>query len=232
MPIGSQEKRQGLFLRIEEISRRHPGLIFAVTFITVCVAVALGIRIHLDTDILALVPQGDRAVDAFKTSLKDFGGADYMAVLIEAPEGRTADEYEDFADLFAEKAAAIEGVLQVEHRLGGSGELLEMFQKYGLFFLPPEEIPKLKEKLSDEAIRAQVAENRRILEAPSSTFLKEVVRIDPLGLRSLLLGRLLKGKAALKMKPIDGYYMSQDETALLVIIKPARPAQDLASRRN
>lgn len=227
MPIGSQEKRQGLFLRIEEISRHHPGLIFAITFITVCVAVLLGSRIRLDTDILALVPQGDRAVDAFKTSLKEFGGADYMAVLIEAPEGHTADEYEDFADLFAEKAAAIDGVLQVEHRLGGSGALLEMFQKYGLLFLPPEDIPKLKEKLSDEAIRAQVAENRRILENPSATFLKEVVRIDPLGLRSLLLGHLVKGKGALRMKPVDGYYMSQDETALLVIVKPAHPAQNL-----
>src|SRR6185436_13184026 len=117
-----------------------------------------------------------------------FGGADYMAVLIEAPEGRTADEYEDFADLFAEKAAAIDGVLQVEHRLGGSGELLRMFEKYGLLFLPPEEIPNLKAKLSDDAIRAQVAEDRRILENPSATFLKDVVRVDPLGLRELLLG--------------------------------------------
>src|SRR5262245_33919598 len=150
MPIGSQEKRQGLFLRIEEISSRHPGLIFAVTFVVVCLAAFLGSQIRLDTDILALVPQGDRAVDAFKTSLKEFAGADYMAVLIEAPEGHTADEYEDFADLFAEKAAAIDGVLQVEHRLGGSGALLEVFQKYGLLFLPPEEIPNLKTKLTDE----------------------------------------------------------------------------------
>jgi len=227
MPIGSQEKRQGIFLSIEEFSRSHPGAIFLLTFITVVVSVILGSRITLDTDILALVPRGDRAVDAFKTSLQEFGGADYVAVLIEAPPGHTADEYEDFADLFAEKVTALDGVLQVEYRIGGSSELLSLFQKYALLFLPPEDIPKLREKLSDAAIRQQVADNRRILENPSATFLKEIVRVDPLGLRSLLFGHLLKGKGALKLNPVDGYYMSQDETALLILIKPAKPAQNL-----
>src|SRR5262249_37649265 len=106
-------------------------------------------------------------------------------------------------------------------------ELLALFRKYSLLFLPPEELPKLRDKLSDGAIREQVADDRRILENPSATFLKEIVRVDPLGLRTLLWGHLLKGKGALKLNPVDGYYMSQDETALLVLIKPTHPAQDL-----
>jgi len=227
MPIGSQEKRQGLFLSIEEFSRRHPGTIFLLTTLTIIVATILGSQITLDTDILALVPRGDRAVDAFKTSLQEFGGADYVAVLIEAPAGHTADEYQDFVDMFAEKVSDLDGILQVEYRIGGSSELLALFRKYALLFLPPEELPRLREKLSDEAITKQVADNRRILENPSATFLKEVVRVDPLGLRSLLWGHLLKGKGALKLNPVDGYYMSQDETALLVLIKPDKPAQNL-----
>ncbi len=227
MPIGSQEKRQGAFLSIEEFSSRHPRAIFLATFLAVCLAAYLGSRLHLDTDILALVPEGDRAVDAFKTSLKEFGGADYVAVLIEAPAGHTADEYEDFADLFAQKTAAVEGVQTVEYRLGGGSEMMELFRKYALLFLPPEEIPKLREKLSDAAIREQVAADRRILENPSSTFLKDIVRNDPLGIGPLLWGHLLKGKGALRLNPADGYYMSMDESALLLLIKPARPAQDL-----
>jgi predicted RND superfamily exporter protein len=227
MPIGSQEKRQGLLLAIEEFSRRHYRSIFLVTLLAVAVAALLGSRLHLDTDILALVPRGDRAVDAFKTSLQEFGGADYIAILIEAPSGHTADEYEDFADRYAEKVAALDGILQVEHRIGGSSELLALFRKYALVFLRPEDLPKLREKLSDDAIRAQVAENRRILENPSSTFLKEIVRIDPLGLRTLLWSHLLKGKGALKLNTSNGYYMAQDESALLVLLKPAKPSQDL-----
>jgi len=227
MPIGSQEKRQGLFLRIEDFSRRHPGSVFLISFLVVCLGGCLGSQIRLEADILALIPREDRSVNAFRTSLQEFGAADYVAVLIEAPSGHTADEYQDFADLFAAKVSAMEGVLQVEHRLGGSGELMELFRKYALLFLPPEELPQLKEKLSDAAIHRQMAENRRILENPSATFLKDVVRADPLGLRDLVWDHLLKGKGALKLNPVDGYYMSRDETALLVLVKPERPAQDL-----
>src|SRR5688572_13278380 len=181
MPIGSQERRQGLFLSIERLSRRHPGAIFLATFLIVCVAAVFGSRLRLDTDILDLVPRGDRAVDAFKLALQEFGGADYVAVMFEAPPGHTADEYTDLADAFAEKVAALEGVRQVEYRLGGNGELLEVVRQFALLFLPPEEIPKLRERLSDAGIREQVRVDRRILESPSSAFTKDLVRNDPFG---------------------------------------------------
>ncbi len=227
MPIGSQQNRQSVFLSIEEMSRRRPGVVFLATFLAVLLAGWIGSRIRLDTDILALVPQGDRAVDSFKDALRMFGGADYVAVLIEAPAGRTADEYQEFADLFAEKAAAVAGVRQVEHRLGGSPELLELFRKHALLFLPPEDLPRLRDKLSDASIRRQVADDRRILENPSSPFVKDLVRNDPLGIGPLLWGRLLRGKGSLRLRPTDGYFMSEDETALLVLVKPQRSAQDM-----
>src|SRR5262249_55434478 len=50
---------------------------------------------------------------------------------------------------------------------------------------------------------------------------------DPLGIGRLLLGRLLAGKSAIKVSSVDGYYMSEDGTAILILVKPARPAQDL-----
>jgi hypothetical protein len=228
MPIGSQERRQGFFLSIEELSRRHPGVIFMVAFAIVCVAAVLGSRMRLDTDILDLVPRGDRAVDAFKLALREFGGADYVAVMFEAPEGHTAEEYTDLADAFAEKVAALEGIRQVEYRLGGNGELLEVVRRYALMFLPPEEIPSLRSRLSDEGILEQVRADRRILESPASAFTKDLVRNDPFGVAPLLLGHLVKGQAALRIRPgTDGYFISEDERALLVLIKPDRAAQDL-----
>ncbi|HKY31698.1 MAG TPA: MMPL family transporter [Candidatus Polarisedimenticolia bacterium] len=228
MPIGSQQRRQGLFLAIEEFSRRHPGAVFLATFLIVCVAALLGSRMTLDTDILDLVPRGDRAVDAFKTALLEFGGADYLAVMVEAPEGHPAEEYADFVDLFAQKAEGLPGVRQVECRIGGNGELFELLRQFAVLFIPPEDLPKLRAKLSDEGIRQQVMDDRRILESPSSAFLKDVVRNDPFGIAPLLWGRLVKGQAALRIRPgADGYFVSEDDTTLLVLIKPERAAQDL-----
>jgi len=227
LPIGSQEKRQSIFLAIEEFSRRRPGAVFLTTFIVVCVAVLLGSQIQLETDILNLVPRGERAVDAFKTALREFGGADFIGAIVEAPPGHNADEYQDYVDLFAEKLSAIDGVDEVEFRLGGDSDLLALLSRHALMFLPPDRIDDLAAKLSDAAIREQVAANRRILETPGAPFLKEIVRADPLGLSPLLWSHLLKGRGALRVNPVDGYYMSQDETALLVIIKPSEPSQNL-----
>src|SRR5688572_6582460 len=201
MPIGSQQHRQGLFLLIEGYSRRHPGTIFVATFVIVCLAALLGSRVRLNTDILDLVPKGDRTVDAYKLALQEFGGADYVAVMFEAPPGHTAEEYTDLADAFAEKVSALDGIRQVEHRLGGKGELLEVVRKFALMFLPPEEIEKLRQRLSDQGIREQVSADRRILESPSSAFTKDLVRNDPLGLAPLLIGHLVKGQAALNIRP-------------------------------
>jgi len=232
MPIGSIEKRQTLLIRIEELARHRYRAIFLIAALVLAGAVLLGSFIDFDTEMLNLVPEGDRVVDAFKTSLESFGASDYLAVMIEAPEGRGADEYTDFVDLFVEKLADVPGILQVDYRLGGSAELMTLFRRYALLFLPPEDLPELERILSDDAIRAQVAADRRILESPSSTFTKDLVQNDPLGLGPLLWNRLVSGQAALRFNPEGGgYYLSADGTTLLVLVKPEQPAQDIAAAR-
>ncbi len=232
MPIGSLEKRQNLFLSIEEFSRRRYGLVFLVMGLLLVAAGLLGSLIDLDTDVLDLVPKGDRVVDAFKTSLASFGAADYIAAMIEAPEGHTADEYTDFVDLYADRLARVEGVQEVDYRLGGSEQLLALFRRYAPLFLPPEDLDVLREHLRDDAIRRQVAAARRTLEQPASAFTKDLVRNDPLGLGPLLWDRMAHGQRALRFNPEgEGYYLSEDSTTLLVLIKPERPPQDLGFTR-
>ncbi len=232
MPIGSVEKRQTLLIKIEEFARRRYRIVFLVAAIVLLGAGLLGSLIDFDTEMLNLVPEGDRVVDAFKTSLDSFGASDYVAVMIEAPSGHGGDEYTDFVDLFVEKLAEVPGVLQVDYRLGGSAELMALFRRYALLFLPPEDLPALERILSDEAIRAQVAADRRILESPSSTFTKDLVQNDPLGLGPLLWNNLVSGQAALRFNPEGGgYYLSADGSTLLVLVKPEHPAQNIAAAR-
>ncbi len=221
-------KRTRAFLRIGDYAARRSGFVFAVTALLVFGALALGSSLRLETDILDLVPRGNAKVDAFRTSLQDFGGIDYLMILVEAPPGRTADDYQEFADVFAERLGALPAVQTVEYRLRAHDALLDLFKRHALLFVPPEELPALQRRMSDEGIAEAVAENRRILTSPSSPFLKELVQGDPLGIARFVLGRLLVGRQGLKLNPVDGYYMSEDGTALLLLVKPARPAQDLA----
>ncbi|MBI3450255.1 MAG: MMPL family transporter [Acidobacteria bacterium] len=223
----STSQRAGLFLRIGEFAARRKGFVFLVTTLLVFLAVVISTRLHLDTDILTLVPRGNAKVDAFKASLDDFGGIDYLPVLLEAPPGRSMEDYEEFADALADRLADIPGVQSVEYRAGGNDALLALFRKHALLFVPPAEIPALTKKLSERGIRDSLAEDLRILQSPSSQFLKELVKRDPLGLGRMVLGRLLAGRSVLKVSAVDGYYMSEDGQALLILVKPARPAQNL-----
>jgi hypothetical protein len=221
-------QRARIFLRIGDYAARRPGFVFLVTALLVIAAIGLATSLRLDTDILDLVPKGNPKVDAFKTSLEEFGGIDYLMVLIEAPEGRSADEFQEFADLFAGQLGGLTTVQSVEYRLGAQDALLELFRKHALLFVPPEKLPELEERLSDRGIRAAVAEDHRILVSPSSAFLKNLVERDPLGVGRFVLGRLLVGRQGLRLNAVDGYYMSADSSALLMLVKPAKPSQELA----
>ncbi len=220
--------RTRLFLKIGDYAARRHGFVFAVTALLVFGALALGTSLRLETDILDLVPRGNVKVDAFRTSLQEFGGIDYLMILLEAPAGRTADDYQEFADAFAERLGALPAVQAVEYRLGAQNALLDLFRRHALLFVPPEELPALETRLSDQGIREAVEEDWRILTSPSSAFLKELVQGDPLGIGRFVLGRLLVGRQGLKLNPVDGYYMSADSSALLLLVKPTQPAQDLA----
>src|SRR5262249_49613086 len=222
-----KSQRAGLFLRIGAFAARRKGFVFLMTTLLVFLAVVISTRLHLDTDILALVPRGNPKVDAFQSSLSDFAGIDYLPILLESEARKSVEDYEEFTDLFAEKLEALQGVQSVEYRVGGNDALIDLFRRHALLFLPPSEIPAMERRLSGKGIRDALADDRRIPESPAAQFLKQLVRRDPLGIGRLLLGRLLAGKSALKVSAVDGYYMSEDGTALLILVKPARPAQDL-----
>ncbi len=229
---GHVSRRSGLFVSLGLYAARRRGFVFAVTALLVILAAALGSRLHLDTDILEMVPRGDPKVDAFKSSLRDFGGIDYLIILLEASPGHSVEEYLGFADAFAAGLSALPEVQAVEYRLGGNDALIELFKKYALLFLRPGQLPTLERILSDEGIREAIAQDRRILESPSSAFLKDLVRRDPLGIGRLIFRRLLEGRQGLRLSAVDGYYMSEDGTALLMLVKPRRPAQDIHFTRN
>jgi predicted RND superfamily exporter protein len=228
MDPGGDSQRTRIFVRIGEYAARRRGFVFAVTALMVFTAVLMGSSLRLDTDFLDLVPRGNSKVDAFRTSLQEFGGIDYLMILIEAPEGRTADEFQEFVDVFAGRLEGLSTVQTVEYRLGVQEALLDLFRRYALLFVSPEQLPELKRRLSDEGIREAVAEDHRILMSPSSVFLKDLVRQDPLGIGRFVLARLLVGRQGLRLNPVDGYYMSADSSALLILVKPNQAAHDMA----
>ena len=95
-----------------------------------------------------LIPRGNRQVDTFREALHEFGSIDYLIVLLEAGKDEGPDEIEDFADLFAEKLRARDGLVEsVEYRFQPDARFMQLFSENALLFLPPEQLPKIAEKL-------------------------------------------------------------------------------------
>ncbi len=220
--------KQGLFLRIEEFSRRRYKVVFLLTTLVVLLSIYLGSQLTLDGDILNLVPKNDRVVNTFKDAIKDFGGLDYLLVLAEAREGQSTEDLGEYADLVAAHLQVVPTIRYVEHKVDTSGPFFSFFRKNQILFLPPSKLPELQAKLSDEAIRRQVRENMRQLTGPASFIAKQMLEQDPFRISPVLLEAVLKNKGSLEVNLSGGYYLSRDGTALLILAKPARPAQDIA----
>jgi predicted RND superfamily exporter protein len=228
-PVG---RKQRILLRIERFSRERWKLVFFGSVILFAASTWIASRIKIESDVLNLIPRGNRQVDTFREALHEFGSIDYLIILLEATKDEGPDELEDFADLFAEKLRQREGLVEsVEYRFQPDAKFMQLFSENALLFLPPEQLPKIAEKLSDEAIRRQIRENKVALASPTAAIAEGLLLRDPLGLMPLFVDRLLAHRGALKVDLSDGYYLAKDNRTLIMLVKPTHPSQDLAFSR-
>ena len=88
---------------------------------------------------------------------------------------------------------------QVDYKISGMSELVREFMPRSLLFLGEEERALLEDTLSDERMEERVQEIRRLLSTPQSLVIKELVRLDPLGISELFLTLLSDSRAGLTL---------------------------------
>jgi len=229
--------KQGLFLRIEEFARKRYGLVFAVTLLFVLGSILLGRRLRLDGDVMNLIPRHNRAVTTFREALQEFGSLDFLLLLVESParasedpddEARAVEDLQAYADLLAARLQRLPLVRYVEYKLDTSGPFFDFLRRNQMLFLPPDRIDELAAKFGDAAIRSQVGENRRQLTGPASVLAKRLLETDPLQISPLLFEAVLRNRGPIRFDLSAGYYLSKNGKALLIVVKPIKPNQDLA----
>ncbi len=189
----------------------------------------LGSKIRLESDVLKLIPRGNRQVDTFRQALADFGSIDYLMVLLETDKGDHVDALVEHADLLAERLSARKDLVEsIEYRVRPDPRFLDLFHENALLFLAPEELPDIAARLADEAIAVQVRDAHAALASPMGTFREEFLLEDPLGLMPVFAKRLLGQHGSLKLDLASGYYLSRDGRSLIMLVKPAHASQDLA----
>lgn len=213
--------------RVALFARHRYRTVFALFAVLIALSIFLATRLTFKTDILSLLPRHDPAVRTYVETLEDFGSNTYLLVAIRIPEGAVVDPYETLADRLAERLRALPELKSVEHRIGDPQELLETFFPKSVLFLDDAGRRQLESRLTDEGIRSRVSELRRQLATPQGIAAKELLRLDPLGLSDIFLGRVQSSRGTLKVDWSSGYYLSGDHRMLLILAEPVKPPQDL-----
>lgn len=215
------------------IWRFHKAILI-LSLLTTLGAAFLVSRLKLESDLLALIPKDHPSASAFFDVAEAIGFQTHLVAVVEAPEGADPGRTERFVTRLAGAFAACPLVEGAEYRSGDLevGALLGQFLPYFPGFLGSADMPKLAERLSDEGIQRQVAENKKILTTPMSLAMADLAQADPLGIRDLFISRMGTATAGRMRGPEPGFYRTSDGRTYFVFLKPRRPAQDMVFSRD
>lgn len=212
--------------RIALASGRNYRRVFLASLVAAVVAGGLITRIELDTDVLNLLPKHDPKIQDFMEAMERFGGVDYLLVVVRIPEGGPTEPYGLLVDRLGERLEGLPELERVDYRIGSPEEILERLSPKALLFLDGEARAELAERVSPEGLRARAQELRRLLTTPQSLGLKELIKVDPLGLSEIFLARLEATRGELAVDWTSGHYLSKDHRLLLLLARPVKPPQD------
>lgn len=222
--------RERILRKIASFSFRNWRMVLIFSAITFLISLFFTLRAEFESDVSKLLPRDARITNTYFRFLKDFGGIDRLIIVFETEEDilNQISFIEDFGSRL-KNSILIE---DVEYRIGGEIKKYfeEIFLKKALLLLSEDDITLLQKRLSPEAIREEIEKTRERLLSPLGSAAKEIILMDPLNLSSIF-RKYLRPQSGMKMDLSDGYYISEDRTMLLMIVKPKGSAQDIAFDR-
>ncbi|MBU0768842.1 MAG: MMPL family transporter [Proteobacteria bacterium] len=210
------------------IYRFHKTILIFSAFLTL-VAIIFATRLKLDLNLLSLLPSDNPSVDVFFDVVETIGIQSTLIALVEMPQNIDQKDSEAIIEYLSKKYAQSRLITEIEYK--NDTRLLSNFLQKYLEHLPQllkaGDLNKFAQKLSDEGIHKQVLRNKKILMTPFTITAKELVYIDPLGLRNLLESSLTVPTGQRTIKLHSGYYRTKEGNNYIIFMKPEKPPQDV-----
>ncbi len=220
-----------IILPIYYFFRKHKTLMYVLMMVSLLVFVCFGLQIRLEEDIVKLLPRSstDNELAFSEIELKD---KVFIQVTSRDPEhpvpaAGLGSAAEEFCNLLEEKDSAT-------HYIAGIFSGLDMETgldalDFGISHLPTfvdtAWYGKIEKLLDKEAIDAQMEENYHLIMEDETGADTQLVAMDPLGLRNLLLGDIL-GDSVGGFALEDGHLFCPDKTVALAFLSPSFDPMD------
>ncbi len=223
--------REKILRRTASFSFKNRRLVLLASAITFLISLFFTLRAEFESDVSKLLPGNAEITSTYFRFLKDFGGIDRLLIVFEKEDGDILDDLSLIENFAAQlKSSAI--IEDVEYRVGEEMKKYfeEIFSKKAILLLSEDDITLFEKRFRPEAIKEEIERTRERLLSPMGSAAKEMILMDPLNL-SLIFGKYLMPQSGMKMDLSSGYYVSEDRTMLLMVVKPKGKAQDIAFDR-
>jgi uncharacterized protein len=206
---------------------RHPWAVLTGAALVIVAGVVIGTRLRFETDVLNLMPRHDPVVSEFRRVLEQFGSLDTLLVAVPVRRDDRLESTLAFVDTLDAELKGSRYLSHVTAHIEDPVKLAETVLRHAVLFLDADGLAALQERLSPAGLAARAADIRAELDTPQGMVAKEFAVRDPLGFLPLLLARINRAPASLKIDYASGYYLSADHSMVLVLAKPNGPAQDI-----
>ncbi len=218
-----------IFKSVLEIASKHYVKVFIVFIAIAVVSSFLALTVHIDSDIMNLIPEGNEKVSAFKKVAQSFGTLDYLLILIQTADRESTLSVLDDIDRLGESLQQSPNIIFSDYKLNPA--LIDHYMSKGLLYLDIESLKEFEDKLSEKSISQSMKKNKAVLMSSPTSAISQLIQYDPLGFMPLFSKSLKLDNSSFKMDIMDGHYLSEDGTSLLIIVKPSKPAQNIQFSR-
>lgn len=184
-------------------------------------------RVNFKDDITALIPSNPESRRIQKV-LKSIAFTDKIIVNIEKKEAGSVEELTKYASEFLDSLqnGYSDYVKNVQGNVADAQVLntLDLVYNNLPVFLDEPDYGSIEQKLSNDSIDVQMAQNYRTLVSPSGIIAKKNILKDPLGLSFIALKKLQKIGVAEDFIIRDGFLLNKEETNILLFITPTNPS--------
>jgi len=208
--------------------RRRVVFVLSLLLVVFC---GIGLsRLHLDADIINLLPRQGRAISPFRTYLQQFGSLDQLLVVFTAGEGHPIADYQDEIDRWVSSLRASPEIEWVDAGTAGPDRDWAWLGNHQLLLLRGHALNTALTRLQPDGMARALESSRQLLAVPSAQ-VQRLVSQDPLDWFGLLRQQLGGARAGVSLGLTDAGYVSPDGRRRLVIAKPRRPPFDTAFSR-
>ncbi|HEY5297421.1 MAG TPA: 1-acyl-sn-glycerol-3-phosphate acyltransferase [Verrucomicrobiae bacterium] len=206
----------------------HRRVALGLTLLIAALAIVVSSRVHLEEDILAILPDHDKIVDEYRYTLRKFRQIDrvYIDVGVNQanPEKLAAAADEVFSHLSASTNYA-RILYRVE--LGRQQKVIHFLTGALPNLFTDDDAKVLETKIQPAAVRDYLTSMRRKLAGPEGMVLKDIVAADPISMTALVANKVLPLQTGFSdTQIIDGRITSNDGRHILLMAEPKFPSSD------